>query len=89
MSVIDTYIKNLQAKLDIYRTEFDRNKMYLDKAELQAKIDTDVAIKNADIFMSRASLQANIAKDIGNIYASMAGSALSSQNTMVSQATEG
>lgn len=89
MAVIDTYIKNLQAKLDIYRTEFDINKMYLDKAELQAKIDTDVAIKNADIFMSRASLQANIAKDIGNIYATMAGSALSSQNTMVSQAAEG
>jgi hypothetical protein len=87
MASIDAYIKNLDAKVKIFETKLDRDKLTLTKAVDQAQLQQQSMMKYVDSTIQSWNLQASITKDVGQLYSGLAGSALSSQNTMVSSAT--
>lgn len=92
---VDAY----RAKLDQYRADIDAQIQELN-AQVQtqsenaahqrhlAQLKTDVALKNAGLAMDRVKVQADTAINGAQLYANIAGAAVSAQNTMVQLAAE-
>jgi hypothetical protein len=87
MASIDAYIKNLDAKVKIFETKLDRDKLTLSKATGQAQLQQQSMMKYVDATIQSWNLQANITSSVGGMYGQIAGSCLSSQNSMVSSST--
>ncbi len=82
---LKTFIAKISVQKDIYRAKHDAIK---DKAVL-TKLDTEVKLEKNRLtlekFLNRTELITDTNKSIGNIYAEMASSTLSSHNSMVSK----
>lgn len=86
LAVIDAYKTNKLLELDVFRSLLDKDRLTLEKATKQAEMNTNATFKYADLTTQHWQLQANLLKDVGLAYGNVAGAALASQNTMVSQA---
>ena len=87
MATIEAYKTNKLLEMDNIKTKLQRDTLTLQKATDQAKIESTTAITNAELIMKQHSILAQVSKDVGSAYGSMASAAMASQNTMVSQAT--
>lgn len=84
---VDAYKTNIEAQVEVYQAKIERDKLTLEDAIEQAKLIQETYMKQIDATVSLYSLNANVAKEVGATYGSMASSALVSQGTQVSQAS--
>ena len=84
---IEAYKTSLEVDVEVYRTQLELNKLTLEKAVDQAKLNWDAESKYVDATLASWSLVSNITKEVGSALAAMSAAALVSQNTNVSQAT--
>jgi hypothetical protein len=83
------YTSDNNAKVDTYKVNYDKARLDLDVANATFNAGYKVSIQNAENVLKSASVQASTSTSMGQVYGSMASSALSSLNTMASKsATE-
>lgn len=88
---LETFRVDLQTTLDTFRTLLDNERLKLESQVQRMNKDLEIALRDADLLLKSTEIQSDTAIAGAGLHANIAGSALSSQNTMVSsvlQATQ-
>lgn len=85
-AVIDTYLKNLRAKLDVLGAQYERDKLLLNQDEFNAEQRTRGMQIQSEMTNHHYQFLSDLTKEIGNMYMNFGSAAVNAQITAFTQA---